>query len=214
LTILGSLTIGMLVGALTLWGMSAITKRLMADRWTWLRSLIGFSFLVGWVVIIPSVASRYKQTNPVLSSGIYGIFLGIILAGLWLWAKDLLVRKSRLGQKEVELRAKEADSKTKFSILVGTLVITLPILIIFLIPIVLVFVLKSFLPIAFVTVSFVTAWLWWSITVPIWREWALKRGVDPEKLQTAAVAAQLVWPKGSIFEKTEFRFLVRNRFKK
>jgi len=52
--------------------------------------------------------------------------------------------------------------------------------------------------------GFVVGWLWWSYSVPQWRRWALQRGVNPGDLQRQAVAAKLVWPKGSIFEKTEF----------
>ncbi|WP_329743369.1 hypothetical protein [Dyella sp. A6] len=49
------------------------------------------------------------------------------------------------------------------------------------------------------------AWVWWSYYVPQWRHWALQRGADPEQLQYLAERANLVWPKGSIFERTEFR---------
>lgn len=49
------------------------------------------------------------------------------------------------------------------------------------------------------------AWRWWSYFVPQWRAWALSRGADPTELQARAVRAQLVWPKGSIFERTEIR---------
>jgi hypothetical protein len=48
-------------------------------------------------------------------------------------------------------------------------------------------------------------WIWWSFTVPRWRHWALNRGANPDKLQRWAVITGLVWRKGSIFEKTEFR---------
>ena len=54
-------------------------------------------------------------------------------------------------------------------------------------------------------VGFVFAWLWWSYFIPQWRAWALQRGADPEELQDLAVSQQLVWPKGSLFERTEFR---------
>ena len=47
------------------------------------------------------------------------------------------------------------------------------------------------------------AWPWWSLAVPRWRAWALARGVNAEKLQRLALMTGLVWPKGSIFEKTE-----------
>jgi hypothetical protein len=48
-------------------------------------------------------------------------------------------------------------------------------------------------------------WLWWSFTVPRWRRWALKSGAPKDELQTWGVLTGLVWPKGSIFEKTEFK---------
>jgi hypothetical protein len=54
-------------------------------------------------------------------------------------------------------------------------------------------------------VGFVIAWLWWSFTVPRWRRWAHRQGVPPAELQKWAVATSLVWPKGWIFEKTEFK---------
>ena len=55
-------------------------------------------------------------------------------------------------------------------------------------------------------VSFVGAWLWWSYWIPRWRAWALRRGVDPGQLQAAGERAKLVWPRGHILEKTEFRY--------
>ena len=54
--------------------------------------------------------------------------------------------------------------------------------------------------------GFVGAWLWWSYWIPRWRAWALRRGVDPEQLQAAAEQAKLVWRRGNILEKTEFRY--------
>ena len=50
------------------------------------------------------------------------------------------------------------------------------------------------------------AWLWWSYAVPRWRYWALSRGVDPDALQRLAQRTSLVWRKGHILEKTEFRY--------
>ena len=52
----------------------------------------------------------------------------------------------------------------------------------------------------------ILAWLWWSFTVPRWRHWALKRGVDGDTLQRLAQSQQLVWPRGSFFERTEFHY--------
>ena len=57
----------------------------------------------------------------------------------------------------------------------------------------------------FLAVSVLLGWMWWSFTVPRWRRWSLNRGADPSRLQRWAVLTGLVWRKGSIFEKTEFR---------
>jgi len=51
--------------------------------------------------------------------------------------------------------------------------------------------------------GFVVAWLWWSLSVPRWRIWALARGADPERLQQLGQRMGVVWPRGSFFEKTE-----------
>ena len=48
-------------------------------------------------------------------------------------------------------------------------------------------------------------WLWWSATVPRWREWAKRMGADEERTQKLAQRTGLIWPKGWIFENTEFR---------
>ena len=49
------------------------------------------------------------------------------------------------------------------------------------------------------------AWLWWSWFVPQWRCWAHSRVADPEELQELGVQSSLIWPKGSLFERTEIR---------
>ncbi len=54
-------------------------------------------------------------------------------------------------------------------------------------------------------VGFIFSWLWWSYSVPRWRRDALRQGANADELQAAAEDALLVWPKGSIFEKTEFK---------
>ena len=48
-------------------------------------------------------------------------------------------------------------------------------------------------------------WAWWAFTVPRWRAWALPRVTNPAKLHVWAVGFGIEWPKGSVFEKTEFR---------
>ena len=55
------------------------------------------------------------------------------------------------------------------------------------------------------SIAFFLGWIWWSFTIPRWRRWALNRGANPDKLQRWAVITGLVWRKGSVFEKTEFR---------
>lgn len=50
----------------------------------------------------------------------------------------------------------------------------------------------------------VTPWLWWSYATPRWRRWAHARGADPDRLQQLAEREKLVWPRGHIFERTEF----------
>jgi hypothetical protein len=48
------------------------------------------------------------------------------------------------------------------------------------------------------------AWVWWSFTVPVWRDWVVDQGLTPSDVQELAVATGLVWPRGSHFERTEF----------
>ena len=47
------------------------------------------------------------------------------------------------------------------------------------------------------------AWIWWSIFIPRWRVWSRNRGADVEQTQRLAERTLLVWPKGSMLEKTE-----------
>jgi hypothetical protein len=56
-----------------------------------------------------------------------------------------------------------------------------------------------------ILLGIIPAWLWWSFTIPRWREWAKNQGADEEQTQYLGQRGGLVWPKGSIFEKTEFR---------
>jgi hypothetical protein len=47
------------------------------------------------------------------------------------------------------------------------------------------------------------SWLAWSILVPRWRLWAYERVSNIVELKRRAVAAKLIWPEGSILERTE-----------
>jgi hypothetical protein len=50
-----------------------------------------------------------------------------------------------------------------------------------------------------------TAWIWWSFMVPRWRDWVIDNGLRPDDVQRAAELTGLVWPRGFLFERTEFR---------
>jgi len=54
-------------------------------------------------------------------------------------------------------------------------------------------------------VCFVAAWLWWSFQVPKWRLWAYERVEDIPELKRRAILAQLIWPDGSVFGRTEIK---------
>ena len=49
----------------------------------------------------------------------------------------------------------------------------------------------------------ILSWLVWSFGVPRWRLWAYERVADIETLKRDAEAAQLLWPEGHFFERTE-----------
>ena len=99
------------------------------------------------------------------------------------------------------------------ALLVGHLLVTLPVFVfmcgltflgmflgLFVLPF------EPLLILVFLVIGFVLAWTWWSLLIPIWRNWAHQQGIPPDELQKWAVRTSLVWPKGSIFEKTEIRF--------
>ncbi len=58
---------------------------------------------------------------------------------------------------------------------------------------------------ATLALSLVAAWSWWSFSVPRWRLWAYERVQSTGALQWWALATGLVWPRGSVFERTEFK---------
>lgn len=91
------------------------------------------------------------------------------------------------------------------AVLVGWLVVNTPAMIIMLGVFLVGTVIESRLWWLFLSIGFFVGWGWWSYTIPRWRRWALRRGAPAEKLQKLAVAVGLTWPKGWIFEKTEFR---------
>jgi hypothetical protein len=54
-------------------------------------------------------------------------------------------------------------------------------------------------------VPFTIGSLWWSFALPHWRIWALRTVDKWPELERLAVMTGLVWPRGWIFEKTEFK---------
>ena len=94
----------------------------------------------------------------------------------------------------------------KRAVLLGHLVISLPVVIIMgLVPLLGCILRGQNGAMIGVALGLLVAWLWWSIFVPRWREWARSRGIDEERTQSLAERSLLVWPKGSILGKTEIR---------
>jgi hypothetical protein len=97
------------------------------------------------------------------------------------------------------------------AIIYGLLWINFPVLLIIVgLPAILLFLalqynLPPWLPLVSFPVAIVLAWLWWSLTTPKWRLWAFLRVNNLYLLQINAVRSQLVWPRGSIYENTEFK---------
>lgn len=54
-----------------------------------------------------------------------------------------------------------------------------------------------------ILIAVIPAWLWWSVAIPRWRRWALAGGADPHRLERLGVRTLLLWPKGSLFARTE-----------
>jgi hypothetical protein len=57
----------------------------------------------------------------------------------------------------------------------------------------------------FLAIGGFLGWTWWSFTIVRWWRWSVSRGVPPNRLHKWAVMVLLIWPRGSIFEKTEIR---------
>ena len=51
--------------------------------------------------------------------------------------------------------------------------------------------------------SIAGGWLVWSIQVPRWRVWAYRNADDIPAVKRLAAEMQIIWPEGSVFEKTE-----------
>ncbi|WP_028101582.1 hypothetical protein [Pseudoduganella violaceinigra] len=53
--------------------------------------------------------------------------------------------------------------------------------------------------------GFTAAWLWWSVSVYHWRRWARSRGMSAAEVQYHGEGANLLWPRGHFFERTEWK---------
>lgn len=53
--------------------------------------------------------------------------------------------------------------------------------------------------------DFVSAWLWWSLSVPKWRLYAYERAADLGQLKQLAIYTGLTWPDESFFGRTEIK---------
>jgi hypothetical protein len=60
-------------------------------------------------------------------------------------------------------------------------------------------------------IGFALAWLWWSLMVTWWRNWAEARGMSPEEVQYRGQGASIVWPPGHFFERTEWANIWKSR---
>jgi hypothetical protein len=91
------------------------------------------------------------------------------------------------------------------AVLIGQLVVNLPVVCVIGLGFFLAYLLKgpAWAPLG-LFVGIIPAWLWWSFMVPRWREWAKRQGADEIETQLIGERSGLVWPQGSIFEKTEF----------
>ena len=49
------------------------------------------------------------------------------------------------------------------------------------------------------------AWIWWSAKISEWRIWALRTVDDWPALERRAIEDRLIWPRESVFGKTEFK---------
>jgi hypothetical protein len=92
------------------------------------------------------------------------------------------------------------------AILVGTIVVNGPVLALIASPLLLTKRVPNG-PWALVLVlgAIALAWLWWSLSVPLWRVWAYSRVRNIALLRAKAVEAGLTWKDGHIFARTEIK---------
>jgi hypothetical protein len=67
------------------------------------------------------------------------------------------------------------------------------------------------LALLFLLSPIILAWLWWSWTITDWRIWALQHADSWPDVELLAIADLLIWPRGSIFEKTEIKWAEKRK---
>jgi hypothetical protein len=95
----------------------------------------------------------------------------------------------------------------KRAVQVGTLAINVPVFIIIIsTPFLLALTKWPWLALpGFFIIGFPLAWLYWSVAVPKWKMWAYPRVDNVAELKKSAIRASLIWPDGSVFNKTEIK---------
>lgn len=50
----------------------------------------------------------------------------------------------------------------------------------------------------------IVGWVYWALTIPAWRKWALKIGVSERDIEKYGTRFLLIWKKNNPLSKTEF----------
>jgi hypothetical protein len=192
--------------------------------WLVLISLLGLCALAAYFVA-PVLGLGFKLTLLVCLVVAYLVLAGIVLlqrSHLRSLLEDLPPEaREALGRDDTEIRYALPKKTEGFSARTATLVgafaingLVIPLLVGPLFVSQYIFGIHAPLVSFFCLVlGFVLAWTWWSVGVTVWRQWAARRGVDPEELQWRGENATLLWPKGHFLEKTEFGRLWERRKK-
>ena len=64
----------------------------------------------------------------------------------------------------------------------------------------------AFSLLAGIAMSISLAWIWWSFWVVLWKIEGLDKVKDVHLLYERAISGKLIWPRGHLCERTEFRF--------
>ncbi|MEM6805921.1 MAG: hypothetical protein AAF696_31280 [Bacteroidota bacterium] len=64
----------------------------------------------------------------------------------------------------------------------------------------------TFALLAGIALSISLAWIWWSYWVVLWKIEGLDKVKDVHLLYERAISGRLIWPRGHLCERTEFRF--------